>query len=407
MNILVLDEWLPSMCDSGKSIRTFQLLAPLARKHRITYLAHIDGTGQENDIDKMHDAGFEVVCVPRPKVYASIPSILFGALPALFDPHPISVRRHFSSQYATTMQQLAERRNFDLIHVEWTHYAVYGPYVKALPQFVCTHNVEYLSWRRFARSTRNPLKIALGLHEAAKLYRFEKEYYRRVDYLSVVSEQDGELLRNEFGIEDFCVIPNGVEIARYDEIPGTPKPNHLVYCGSMDVFVNQDAVGWFLREIFPLILEKKPETTFTVIGRNPPDWLLKYQSDRVRFTGVIDDVRPALKEGTLEVVPLRIAGGSRLKILEAFAARIPVLSTSIGAEGLDIEDGRNIVLADEPQAFADRCLRLLDDPDRRNRLAEEGRRVVDEQYDWNRISPLVEQAWQRTTERFHLRNDNN
>ena len=372
----------------------------------MTYLAHMGGTGQENEIQKMQDAGFEVLCVPRPKIYASIPSILFGSLPALFDPQPISVRRHFSSEYVQTMLRLVGERNFDLIHVEWTHYAVYGPYVRNLPQFVCTHNVEYLSWRRFARSTRNPLKIALGIHEAEKLYRFEKDYYRRVDYLSVVSERDGELLRNEFDIEDFCVIPNGVEIDRYDEVPNTPKENHLVYCGSMDVFVNQDAVSWFLSEIFPRILEKKPETTFTVIGRNPPDRLLKYQSDRVRFTGMVDDVRKPLKRGVIEVVPLRIAGGSRLKILEAFAAKIPVLSTSIGAEGLDVENGRNIVLADDPNSFADQCIRLLDDPERRNRLAASARDVVDRKYDWSRISPMVEDAWHRTMENFEKRSEN-
>ncbi len=400
MNILVLDEWLPSVCDSGKSIRTFQLLAPLAQKHRITYLAHIAEDGQEEEIRKMQAAGFEVICVPRPKVYASIPSILLGAVPALLNPLPISVRRHFSKNYVETVRRLTAERPFDLLHVEWTHYAVYGDCAPGLPQFICTHNVEYLSWRRFVRATRNPLKIALGWHEALKLYRFEKECYRRATGVSVVSEQDGELLRREFGMEDFCVIPNGVDIARYDSISPQPVPGRLVYCGSMDVFVNQDAVGWFLREIFPLILARKPETTFTVIGRRPPPHLLKYQSDRVQFTGNVEDVRPALMEGVLEVVPLRIAGGSRLKILEAFAARLPVLSTSIGAEGLDVESGRNIVLADDPQAFADRCVELLDNPEKRRRLAEAARQTVDAQYDWSRISPLVEAAWLHAIKMF-------
>ncbi len=404
MKILVLDEWLPSLCNSGKSIRSYKLLAPLAKKHHVTYLAHTDKLDQEAEIEKMQAADFEVICVPRPPRYASIPSILFGALPALLNPLPISVRRHFSSAYAQAVQQLVTARHFDLLHIEWSHYAVYGLNVPRLAKFICTHNVEYLSWRRFARSTWNPLKIALGIHEAWKMYRFEKEYYGRADFLSVVSEQDGKLLRREFGIDDFSIIPNGVDIARYDVVAKNPRPNRLVYCGSMDAFVNQDAVAWFLREIFPLILAKKPEVTLTVIGRNPPKSLLKYQNEHVRFTGNVDDVRPALMEGELAVVPLRIAGGSRLKILEAFAARIPVLSTNIGAEGLDVEEGRNIVLADDPKHFADRCVALLDDPSQRARLAEAGRRTVDEQYDWSRISPLVEDAWQQAVERakvFH------
>ncbi len=391
------------MHDSGKSIRTFELLAPLAKKHRITYLAHVDGSTQSENIRKMEAAGFKTICVPRRKVYGSIPAILFGAVPALFDRLPISVRRHFSPDYAAAVRKLVTERNFDLVHVEWTHYGVYIPFVEPLPSFVCTHNVEFLSWRRFVKATANPIKKLLGIHETAKLFRFEKESYRRADYVSVVSEDDAKLVRTEFGIDDVCVIPNGVDIAAYDEIPNTPKPNHLVYCGSMDVFVNQDAVSYFIKDIFPLILKRQPDTTFTVIGRNPPPWLSALQNDRIRFTGAIPDVRLPLKEGAVEVVPLRIAGGSRLKILEAFAAKIPVLSTTIGAEGLDVQDGRNIVLADTPQDFADRCLQLLADESRRSFLAVEGRRVVDEQYDWSRISPFVEAAWNRAVEKHQGR----
>lgn len=399
MKILVFDEWLPSVCNSGKSIRTFRLLAPLAKKHEILYLVHSNGEAPQDQIRKMEAAGFEVVCVPRPKIYATPAAIALGAFPALFDPLPISVRRHYSVDYAETVKKLVRERSFDLVHVEWSHYAVYGRDAEAVPRFICTHNVEYLSWRRSIQATGNPLKKLLGLHEAFKMFRFEKKCYREADFLSVVSEDDARLVRDEFGIDEVGIVPNGVEIAPYDEIPNTPIPGRLVYCGSMDAGVNQDAVAWFIKDIFPLILKKRPETTFTVIGRHPPDFLLKLQTDRIRFTGSVDDVRVPLKEGLLEVVPLRIAGGSRLKILEAFAARVPVVSTTIGAEGLNVENGRQLILADSPSTFADRCVELFDDPDARNRLTREGRQLVDEQYDWSRISPMVEAAWMRTLER--------
>ncbi|MDR1270512.1 MAG: glycosyltransferase family 4 protein, partial [Planctomycetaceae bacterium] len=334
-------------------------------------------------------------------IYNSVPKIILGAVPSLFHPLPISVRNHFSHNYTLILQKLVREKHFDLVHIEWTHYAVYGSYINFLPQFLCTHNIEYLSWQRFTKATWNPFKMMLGIHEAQKLYRFEKKYYQKTDYLSVVSESDAQLLRNKFGLSNFCIIPNGVAVAAYDEIENTPKPNHLVYCGSMDAFVNQDAVVWFLRNIFPLILKKKPSVTLTVIGRNPPDWLLKLQTDRVRFTGSVTDIRLPLKEGCLEIVPLRIAGGSRLKILEAFAAKIPVLSTTVGAEGLNIENNKNIVLADTPVTFADRCVELLGDSEKRTQLVQSGRRLVEEQYDWSRISPLVETAWLKTVDLFN------
>ncbi|MDR2116089.1 MAG: glycosyltransferase family 4 protein [Planctomycetaceae bacterium] len=402
MNILVLDEWLPSVHDSGKSIRTFQLLAPLAKQHQITYLAHCDSTAQTEikNVRKMEDAGFEVVGVPRIPVYNSIPKILLGTIPSLFHPLPISVRRHFSRNYASVLQKLVREKHFDLVHIEWSHYAVYSPYINSLPQFICTHNVEYLSWKRFAKTTRNPFKIMLGIHETKKLYRFEKNYYRKADYLAVVSNDDAQRLQNDFGLNNFCIIPNGVTIAAYDEIENTPKPNHLVYCGSMDVFVNQDAVAWFIRNIFPLILKKNPAVTLTVIGRNPPEKLLKLQTNQIRFTGSVADVRLPLKEGCLEIVPLRIGGGSRLKILEAFAAKIPVLATTIGAEGLNVENNKNIVLADTPADFANNCIELLNNPEKCTQLIRSGRQLVEEQYDWNRISPLVENAWIKTVDLF-------
>ncbi|MDR0706181.1 MAG: glycosyltransferase family 4 protein [Planctomycetaceae bacterium] len=403
MDILVLDEWLPSVHNSGKSIRTFQLLAPLAKRHRITYLAHCDSGNQEENIRKMEHAGFDVIVVPCPAIYNSVPKIILGTIPSLLHPLPISVRRHFSHNYSEKLRQLVREKHFDLVHIEWTHYAVYNFCINNLPQFICTHNVEYLSWKRVAKISRNPFKILLGIHEALKLYRFEKKYYRKADYLSVVSDNDAQRLRNEFGLHDFCVIPNGVAIAPYDEIENTPKSNHLVYCGSMDALVNQDAVEWFIRDIFPLILKRKQNVILTVIGRQPPERFLKLQTDQIRFTGSVADVRQLLKEGCLEIVPLRIAGGSRLKILEAFAAKVPVLSTTVGAEGLNIKNETNIVLADTPVTFANRCVELLDDSEKRAKLVQAGRQLVEEQYDWSRISPLVENAWKKTIDLFNAK----
>ncbi|MDR2641489.1 MAG: glycosyltransferase family 4 protein [Planctomycetaceae bacterium] len=400
MKILVLDEWLSSVCNSGKSIRTFELLAPLASRHSITYLVNQRGEAQKEHLQKMRDAGFDVICVPRPLIYDSIPAILFGTIPALFDPLPISVRRHTSGEFAETIKRLLANDKFDLVHIEWSHYAVYAQYISNIPTFACTHNVEYLLWKRYFGTACNPLKKLLGLHEWIKIYRFEKKFYPKLDYIATVSKEDAQIVQNKFGVNHVCVIPNGVAISYYDAVENTPVSGKIVYCGSMDAFCNQDAVVYFLREIYPLILARNPAVTFQVIGRNPPEWLLKFSSDKVSFTGSIDDIRIPLKEATLEVVPIRIAGGSRLKILEAFAAKVPVLSTTIGAEGLEIKPNENIEIADTPEKFATKCIELLEDQVLRDKLIVNGRKVVEEQYDWSRISPLVELAWNQTIDLF-------
>ncbi|MDR1486133.1 MAG: glycosyltransferase family 4 protein [Planctomycetaceae bacterium] len=396
MKILVLDEWIPSICNSGKSIRTFELLSPLADRHSVTYLVNQLGKVQDEHLQKMRAAGFHVICVPRPLIYASVPSILFGTIPALFDPLPISVRQHTSNKFAEMVKRLFETNQFDVVHIEWSNYAVYTKFIHDIPTFACTHNVEYLSWQRYFETARNPFKKMLGLHEWKKMYRFEKNFYPQLDYISTVSQEDAQLVQKEFGMDRVCVIPNGVAISYYDEVENVPTAGKIVYCGSMDANVNQDAVMYFLREIFPLVLSRNPSVKFQVIGRNPPEWLLKFSSDKVSFTGSIKDVRIPLKEAMLEVVPLRIAGGSRLKILEAFAAKVPVLSTTIGAEGLDVKIHESIEIADTPAEFAAKCLELLENRNLRDKLIANGRQVVDKQYDWSRISPLVESAWNQT-----------
>lgn len=404
MKILVLDEWLPSVCNSGKSIRTMELLLPLVSCHSITYLVNQLGEVDQDQLQKMQAAGFEVICVPRPKIYSSIPSIILGCFPALFDRLPISVRRHTSTDYANAVKRLLENHKFDLVHIEWSHYAVYCQYIKTVPVFVCTHNVEYLSWKRFYHAIQNPFKKLLGLHEWIKMYQFEKKFYPKIDYLSAVSYEDLQLIEKEFGMNRVCIIPNGVNISYYDEIENTPINDKIVYCGSMDTHVNQDAVLYFLREIFPLILELNSAAVFQVIGRNPPDWLLRFSSDKVSFTGSVEDVRVPLKTAALEVVPLRIAGGSRLKILEAFAAKVPVLSTTIGAEGLNVQPNVNIEIADSNVEFAKKCVHLLENQKIRNMLVENGRKIVDEQYDWSKISPMVESAWNKAIDFFQTKN---
>ncbi|MDR0391289.1 MAG: glycosyltransferase family 4 protein, partial [Planctomycetaceae bacterium] len=377
--------------------------APLARRHSITYIVNQLGNTQPEHLQKMQNAGFNVICVPRPQIYNSIPSILCGVIPALFDSLPISVRRHTSREFANTVKRVLESDKFDVVHIEWSNYAIYADFVQNVPIFACTHNVEYLSWKRYFHTTQNPFKKMLGLHEWIKMYRFEKNFYSKLDYISTVSQEDAQLVQKEFGINHVCVIPNGVAISYYDAVENTPLSGKIVYCGSMDAYINQDAVMYFLREIFPLILAQNPSVKFQVIGRNPPNWLLKFSSDNVSFTGSIKDVRIPLKEATLEVVPLRIAGGSRLKILEAFAAKIPVLSTTVGAEGLNVAADENIKIANTPNEFAEKCLELLENQNLRDKLIANGRKIVDEQYDWSKISPLVENAWNQTILNFKNR----
>jgi glycosyltransferase involved in cell wall biosynthesis len=196
------------------------------------------------------------------------------------------------------------------------------------------------------------------------------------------------------------VIPNGVDVGFYDHRSRTPEEDLLVYCASMDAWVNQDAALYFVRSILPRIQQRRPHTRLMIVGRNPSPAIRRLASDRVIVTGTVDDVRPLLDKATVSIVPLRIAGGSRLKILESFAARLPVVSTTIGAEGLAVRDGRELLLADGEEAFTDACVRLMLDRPLQSQLTTAAWTFAKQRHDWQAISPLVEAAWERTIENY-------
>jgi glycosyltransferase involved in cell wall biosynthesis len=401
MRVLVIDEWVPYPLESGKKIRTFNLLFPLARRHDITYLCYANPQMEAERIAKMEEAGFRVVCVPPVRKFGTLTSLAVGVVSNLPLRTPLAVRKHYSRRFKHTLDALLRAGQFDVAHCEWTHYAVFLRAVHSLPRFLCSHNVECMSWRRFSQVQSNPLRKA-GLHlEWMKMKSFERRITSEFDHVAVVSPDDELILRSRFGVDSVEVIPNGVDTEFYATTDGPKESDLLVYCASMDAFVNQDAAIHFVRHILPKIHQRRPQTTFLLVGCNPPPSIQKLASDRVVVTGSVKDVRPLLGKATVSVVPLRVAGGSRLKILEAFAAGLPVVSTPIGAEGLEVKTGRDLLIADDDSAFASECIRLLESTTLRRKFIEAGRKLVKSKYDWGSISPLVEVAWERTIRNYH------
>ena len=262
-----------------------------------------------------------------------------------------------------------------------------------LPVTVAAHNVESDIWRRLAEQDNGPAGRFYGL-QARRMARFERRVCARDWAMTAVSEGDAERLR-EWGARRVEVVPNGVDLDHFRPAPLVPEePGSLVITGSMDWRANQDAVTWFLDEVVPE-LRRRCDFHFTVVGRNPPGWMVRRASNRIKVTGTVDDVRPFLCRAQVFVTPLRVGGGSRLKILEALAMRRAVVSTRVGAEGLDLEPGRHLLIADSPLEFAECVVRLLGDGALRQRLGEAGRESVEEHYGWDRMADLQAACWHR------------
>jgi glycosyltransferase involved in cell wall biosynthesis len=199
------------------------------------------------------------------------------------------------------------------------------------------------------------------------------------------------------------VIPTGVDLEYFRPEPGNEQPYTLVFTGAMDWLANQDAICYFVDEILPLVREQVPETDLWVVGRNPSERVrsLAEKKNGITVTGEVEDVRPYVRDAAVYIVPLRVGGGTRLKIFEAMAMGKAVVSTSIGAEGLPVRDGENILLADERQDFAQKIVNLLRDPATRNRLGQAGRRLVESEYSWRAVAGRFDSMLQRVVTRSH------
>jgi len=258
------------------------------------------------------------------------------------------------------------------------------------------HNVESLIWRRYHEAEPNPLKRWFVRRQWLKFERFEQWAYSEASAAIAVSSDDAELMQRRFGIDDVAVVENGVDTAYFRPQRDIDRdPARLLFLGSLDWRPNLDAIRLLLDTIFPRVKQQVPNATLALVGRHPPDWLRTRaaRDDGVELHANVADVRPFLASCGMLVVPLRIGGGSRLKILEALATATPVISTRVGAEGLCLEPGRDLTVTDGPEMMAEAVVRGIRQPYELEDAAESGRRVVLDRYDWGPLAERLDAVW--------------
>ena len=308
----------------------------------------------------------------------------------LLSQFPYSILKYYSKNMEKALNALRQSNPFDILHVDHLHMAHYRGSFDGIPVILDEHNVEYKILERCVEVERSILKKMLFAAQARKMKRFEAEKVREFSDVLAVSEGDRNIL-NSLGKNQtrVHVIPNGVDTEFFQLTIDARQSSGeaLVFTGSMDWLPNEDAVLFFCREILPLIWKEKPQIKFYIVGKSPSPAIevLAGQEPRIIVTGKVDDVRPFIEQAKVFVVPMRVGGGTRLKILEAMSMQKPVVSTTVGAEGIQYTDGKDIVLADRPQDFADQVIALLDDPSRAGRMGLSARKLVCDRYDWNII----------------------
>ncbi|MGH9702801.1 MAG: glycosyltransferase family 4 protein, partial [Candidatus Acidiferrales bacterium] len=255
-----------------------------------------------------------------------------------------------------------------------------------------THNVEAQIWKRHLEVALNPLWKLICWREYHATARAERRYLNLADHVLAVSETDKEIFTQQIEPDKITVVPTGVDIDFFRPADREEQPNTLVFTGSMDWMPNEDGIFYFVEKILPRIRRSFPNVSLRVVGRRPSARLLELAriTEGLQVTGGVDDIRPHVRSGAVYVVPLRVGSGTRLKIFEAMAMGKSVVSTTIGAEGLPVHSGKNIVIADAADGFADAVIRLLEDPERRYDIGLAARELVAREHGWESVGRCFE-----------------
>jgi glycosyltransferase involved in cell wall biosynthesis len=374
----------------GGQIRTLEMLRCLHGRHEIQYVA-LDDPAEPEGLRRADEYSSRAYPVPRhvpPRRSAAFLGQLAGSL---VSPLPLAVSRYRSEPMQRLVNELLTRERFDHLVCDFLFVAPNIPRLGSAVLF--QHNVETTIWRRHAETAPDPFRKAYFGLQARRMFAYECDVCRQVRHIISVSEKDAARLQEMCGdASHVSQVPTGVDIDYFAPPPSPPRRADLVFAGSMDWMPNIDAVSFFVEQILPLIRRSKPDCSLIIAGRTPPPRILEMgaRDANIQVTGTVPDIRPYMWGSAVSIVPLRIGGGTRLKIYEAMAARIPTVSTTTGAEGLPVTSGKDIFLADSPADFAARCLDLLADASLRARLAAAAWDLVSSRFRWEHAALCFE-----------------
>lgn len=414
--ILLLTPQIPYPPQQGTSLRNYHIILGLAERHQITLLSfrEPEQTEAAEQINPLLELCHEVITVEAP-----VRSFRSRLLQLLKSRKPDIAFRLRSQAMRDALASQLERNTFDIIQIEGLEMAFTIDHVQATDSdfrlVFDSHNAEAAIQQRALStdlsSPRRWLAAGYSWTQIARIRRYERKVCQSADLVTVVSDADRITLQSylPFHAPRMVVVPNCIDVSRYStnhvqDDGRTSEPTSsphdgmrfdVVFSGKMDYRPNVDAVLWFARSIWPRILEKRPACSCAIVGQKPHPrlkWL--HDVEGITLTGRVESVQPYLTGASVYVMPFRIGSGTRLKLIEAMASGSAIVSTAIGAEGYDVQDRRELYLAESAKEFASTVLHLLEDPNERNRLGERGIEFA-QQYDWRRVIPILEAAYER------------
>ncbi len=388
--------------DSGGKIRSLNIFSRLAQRAEVHAVSLADPGRDAEGIREMQQmfASYTPVFWRESMKYS--PRFYVELLVNQLSPLPYFVAKCCRPEFTQALRTLAQSHKFDLLFCDCLQTAAPALELSMRPRMVFEHNVESLLRKRQWQAETMPLKRRIFAGEWKKTLKLETRICRSFDHVVSVSEEDRRAFRREFGVTHVSTIPAGVDAEYFHPPLVPPQPGRLVFVGAMDWYPNEDGVVWFLQKVFPRICQVNPCARFKIVGQNPSSRLRRTAATNpaVEVVGRVPDVRPHVAQAEIVVVPLRVGGGTRIKIPEAMAMAKAVVSTHIGAEGLPFRNGCEICLEDDPEAFSLTVIDLLRNPSRRRAIEKAARERVVRDHSWESVVDRVEEILVRVNENF-------
>ena len=370
----------------GHQIRTYNLLKRVCEEHEVHLVSFV-----RNDEDPSHANHLRTICknvdlIPIPADQNNLnlfSTILAGVITKI----PFVVRKYSAPEMEQKLRQVITQDTPDLIHFDMLPLAQYLPLCGEIPTVLNDHNVESLLVERRAKAASSILEKVFFSNQAPKLEQFETYASKNATQILACSQDDADILSNMADGKQIHIIANGVDIEQFTPSDTVQvEPDKIIFVGGMGWFPNKDGMNFFIKDVMPLISEINPDSSLTVVGKSVGLEIPDQLRDKVSSTGFIEDFCPLVHAAGIYILPLRVGSGTRLKLLEAMAMGKAIVSTQIGAEGVVLENGKNVLIADTPQDIADAVLKLMNDIQLREKLGRAARVQAEKLYDWRILS---------------------
>lgn len=384
--------------NTGGKIRSFNLLKELARLHEISFFTFY-GREANDQHEELKKYFAQVVRVPLELPEARGAGEAIDYARNLLSLRPYTMAKYCRPSVGRTLRAFLAKNAFEVMVCDFLFSADAVPWESTVPKVLFTHNVEEQIWRRHFEVSRNPIWKAVSWREYRTMRAAERRYVNRADHVLAVSENDRQYFSSYADERKITVVPTGVDVDYFQPGGATEAADTLVFTGSMDWLPNEDAISYFAESILRGLRQQRAKVTLRVVGRKPSQKLLSLAAENkaIEVTGEVPDIRPHVHDASVYVVPLRIGGGTRIKIFEAMAMGKAVVSTPVGAEGLPVKHNENIVLAESPDEFCKAVLRLLANPEERHAIGRAARKLVEDSYSWRSVSRVIDDVFTSVT----------